>query len=220
MTRVERQSLNQRIVKFYLGAAKRKKNVVIQHFLEKIPRRTIYNVLKKYENSKTVKDKDTSGHPKKLCRGSMTRLKCLVNHKTGVSLRRLGSKFEVNHETVRKCLKELDTRVPIPNFDRKMFAYLHRYRSPLFHTRTKIFFRVHDLWILLFRMVYNSSFGSRIFAEKSAAYGEELHLSLLGVMSLISTLQQNICEKAPFKKKSIFHEFCKKIEGTMSQTIL
>ena len=30
-------------------------------------------------------------------------------------------------------------RVPVPNFDTKMFAYLHRHRSPLFHTRTKIF---------------------------------------------------------------------------------
>ena len=76
-------------------------------------------------------------------------------------------------------------RVPVPNFDRKMFAYLRRHRSQLFHTRTKIFFRVQDLWILLFRMVYNSSLCSRIFAEKSAVYCEELRLLLLGIMSLI-----------------------------------
>lgn len=109
MTRGERESLNQRIVQFYLGVAKGQKNVVIEHFMkEKVARRTIYNVLKKYEDTKDVTDKHRSGRPKKLCRGSMTRLKRLVNHKTGVSLRRLGSKFGVSHETIRKCLKEMN----------------------------------------------------------------------------------------------------------------
>ena len=65
-------------------------------------------MLKTYEDTKTVKDKDRSGRPKKLSRGSMTLLKRLVNHKTGVSLRRLGSKFKVSHVTIRNCLKEMN----------------------------------------------------------------------------------------------------------------
>ena len=109
MTRAEREGLNQRIVQFYLGVAERRKNLVIKHFSkEKVPHRTIYNVLKRYEDTGNVKDKHRSGRPKKLCRRSMARLKHLVNQKTGVSLRQLGSKFEVSPETIRQSLRGMN----------------------------------------------------------------------------------------------------------------
>jgi transposase len=74
---------------------------------EKIPRRTIYNILQKYERSGEVGDKPRCSRPKKLSRGELTRLKRLVNHKTGISLRRLAPKFWVSHETIRNQLRDM-----------------------------------------------------------------------------------------------------------------
>ena len=57
MTKSKRESLQKRIVQFYLNAANRKKNLTVNHFLnEKIPRRTLYNVITKYEECETKKD--------------------------------------------------------------------------------------------------------------------------------------------------------------------
>ena len=55
-----------------------------------------------------------------------------------------------------------------------------------FTFKKQIFLYFHNLWILLFRMVYNSSFLPCIFTEKSAVYDEGLHLSLLSDMSPIT----------------------------------
>jgi transposase len=108
MTRSERELMQKRIVNFYVNIANKKKNVTVNHFLkEKLPRQTIYNIIKKYEECGYVGDKPRSGRPKKLCRKQMSRLKHLVNHKTGVSLRLLTSKFPVTHETIRTYLESV-----------------------------------------------------------------------------------------------------------------
>jgi transposase len=111
MTRSERESMQKRIVNFYLNIANKKKNVTVDHFLkEKIPRQTIYSIIKKYEKCGYVGDKPRSGGPKKLCRRQMTRLNDLVNHKTRVSLRQLASKFQVSYETIRTNLEEMNIK--------------------------------------------------------------------------------------------------------------
>ncbi len=108
MTKSEREHLQKRIVQFYLNVAGEQKSVTVNHFLEeKIPRRTIYNILQKYERSGEVGDKPRCGRPKKLSRGGLTRLKRLVNHKTGISLRRLAPKFRVSHVTIRNQLRDM-----------------------------------------------------------------------------------------------------------------
>ncbi len=85
------------------------KNVTVNHFFkEKIPRETIYSIIEKYEESDHVGEKPRSGRLKKLCRGRFTRLKRLVNHKTGVALRRLASKFRVSQQTIRTYLEEMN----------------------------------------------------------------------------------------------------------------
>ena len=91
MIKSERESLQKRIVQFYLNVANRKKNLTVNHFLnEKIPRRTIYNVITKYEECGHIGDKKRSGHPKKLSSKHISRLKNFANHNTGISLRVTG----------------------------------------------------------------------------------------------------------------------------------
>ncbi len=50
MTRSERESLQKRIVQFFVDIANENKSVTVNHFMkEKIPRQTIYSIIKKYE---------------------------------------------------------------------------------------------------------------------------------------------------------------------------
>ena len=51
-----------------------------------------------------------SARPKKLSRGQLTRLKRLVNKRTGISLRRLASRFKVSYQTVSNHLKVMGIR--------------------------------------------------------------------------------------------------------------
>ena len=90
------------------------------------------------------------------------------------------------------CQSGASYRVPVPNIDRKIFVCLVWSRSQLFQARTKIFLCLHNLWILLFPIIYNPSIHPRILAEKSAVYDEGLPLLILGDMSPISTLHINM----------------------------
>ena len=74
-----------------------KKKVTINHFLqEQIPRSTIYRIIKKYEEFGTTDEKRRAGLPKKLSTQQLTRLKRLTDQKTGISLRQIAPKFNVN----------------------------------------------------------------------------------------------------------------------------
>jgi transposase len=63
-----------------------------------------------YEESGHIEDKPRSGRPKKLCHEQLTRLKHLVNHKTGVSVIQLSSKFHVCPQTIRTNLREMNIK--------------------------------------------------------------------------------------------------------------
>ena len=70
MTRFERDCLKSRIVQHYINVANRQKKITVNHFLqEKVPRRTIYYIIKRYEESGAIVDKPRSGRPKKLTTG-------------------------------------------------------------------------------------------------------------------------------------------------------
>ena len=84
-----------RLVQNYVNVANKQKQFTVNHFVqEKIRRQTIYSIIRKYEESGYVGDKPRSGHPKKLSRGQLTRLKRLVNKRTEISLRRLAPRFK------------------------------------------------------------------------------------------------------------------------------
>ena len=75
--------------------------MTVNHFLqEHIPRPTIYRIIKKYGEFGTISDKPGAGRPKKLSTQQLTRLKCLTDQKTGISLRQIAPKFNVNISTI------------------------------------------------------------------------------------------------------------------------
>ena len=108
MTRSDREHLANRIVQHYTTTAKLKKSVTINHFLaENIPRQTVYSIIQKYDTCGTIGDKPRSGRPRKISSGQRTRLKRLVNHKTGISLRKIVKKFNVHRKTIQRELDDI-----------------------------------------------------------------------------------------------------------------
>ena len=70
MACINREQLQKRVVQRYVNEANKEKQITVNHFVqEKIPRQTIYSIIRKYEESGYVADRPRSTHPKKLSRG-------------------------------------------------------------------------------------------------------------------------------------------------------
>ena len=111
MAPINREQLQKRVVQHYVNVANKQKQITINHFVqEKVPHQTIYSIISKYEESGYVGAKPRFSHPKNLSRGQLTRLKHLVNKRTGISLRRLVPRFKLSYQTVSNHLKAMGIR--------------------------------------------------------------------------------------------------------------
>ena len=111
MARINREQLQKRVVQHCVNVANKQKQIIVNHFVqEKIPRQTIYSIIRKYAESGYVGNKPRAGRPKKLSREQLTRLKRLVNKRTEISLRRLAPRFKVSYQTVSHHLKAMGIR--------------------------------------------------------------------------------------------------------------
>ena len=71
--------------------------MTVNHFLqERIPRPTIYWIMKNFVESVVIGDKARSDRPDKLSKQQLTRLKRLTDQKTRISLRQIAPKFDVD----------------------------------------------------------------------------------------------------------------------------
>ena len=107
MALINREQLQKRVVQRYVNVANKQKQITVNHFVQ---RQTISSIIRKYEKSGYVGDKSRSSRPKKLSRGQLTRLKRLVNKRTGISLRRSAPRFKVSYQTVSNHLKSMGIR--------------------------------------------------------------------------------------------------------------
>ena len=108
MTCSEREYLAKRIVQHSVNIADRQKKITVNPFLqEQILRPTIYRIIKKFEESDVIGDKSRSARPDKLSKQQLTRLKCLTDQKTGISLRKIAPKFDVDILTISRHLKAM-----------------------------------------------------------------------------------------------------------------
>ena len=119
--------------------------------------------------------------------------------------------------------KKLVSTVHFPNSVGKILPCFVSISVRLFYIRSKIFLHIQILWILLFQMIYFSSFIVHVFIVKLSVYKKSLHLTELGSSSLILSISKKISliltllikyiEKLNFKKKSIFPYFSREMEG-------
>lgn len=108
MTRSEREHLKKRIVQYYVHIVNRSKKLTVNHFVqEQVPRRSIYRIIQVFEDTGTINDKPRSGRPKKLSAKQLKQMKLLTDQKTGISLRQIARKFDVNVSTISRQLNAM-----------------------------------------------------------------------------------------------------------------
>ncbi|CAF4652187.1 unnamed protein product, partial [Rotaria sp. Silwood2] len=72
-----------------------KKKDVVKHFqTEGVPRRTVYDIIKRYESGLPCEDKPRQGRPAKLNKQQLQKLKKSAENRVGTSQRKLAKKFE------------------------------------------------------------------------------------------------------------------------------
>jgi len=89
------EDLRKRVYAFMNLNLDTEKNFIANHFImEGHPKSTIYDIIKRQESSKPAERKVGSGKPAKIMtKKAIKRLKNRINHKDGVSQRRLGQIF-------------------------------------------------------------------------------------------------------------------------------
>ena len=132
-TRREHEDIAKRIITFHISSGNSILKTTVSHFLkQKVPRQTIYDILKKYNLHKTRTFLSKSGRPAKI---SDKEVQSLV--KTGISQRRLGRQFAVHQSMISRTLKKrtsvkIFTRRKAPKYrDEKQ---KHRAQIKFLHT--------------------------------------------------------------------------------------
>lgn len=87
------------------------KSAVVKHFAnEKYPRRTIYSIIRRWEEGLPIDDMPRTGRPKKMGKKDLIKLKKMTENRVGVSQRKLAGKFGVSEFCIRYNLKKLDLK--------------------------------------------------------------------------------------------------------------
>ena len=98
------------------------RKVTAAHFVaEGIPKKTVYDIIKRYLVRGTVERRRGSGRPaRKMKSRNRQRLKRMVNHKTGLSQRALASTFGCSQAYICKVIKKLKIayrqRMKVPKY--------------------------------------------------------------------------------------------------------
>ena len=91
---------------FYKLNHNKGKSYTYKHFKHSgLSRAVIYKILSRFDENGNVDRKSGSGRPKILSKENQKKLLKDVNHKSGVSQRKLASKYGVSHVTIGKTIK-------------------------------------------------------------------------------------------------------------------
>ena len=104
----EREFFRKLLENFIVKNPQFKQCQVVHHFVrEGIARRTVYNALNRRKNGQSILEVTRSGRPSSWTSSMKVKLKRLVNHRKGVSQRKLGNKFNKHHMTIGRQIKKL-----------------------------------------------------------------------------------------------------------------
>ena len=97
MAKVDRIALNERIVFFYLNKTNKNKYLTFKHFKEEgVPKTTIYNVMRKYDETGMYEDLPRSGRPPKLNDKKVNQLVKIFNNKCNIGQRNVARQMGVS----------------------------------------------------------------------------------------------------------------------------
>ena len=106
ITRGGREAPAERIYNFNHGSAGESKKTTVNCFLkQKIPRRTVYDMLGKYLTYAIKKDRPRSGRPLKLFGQKLTAIVRSVINRCGLSRRKIARLFQVHQWTISHNLR-------------------------------------------------------------------------------------------------------------------
>ena len=105
------------------------KTDVVKHFqTEGVPRRTIYNIIKRYESGLSCEDKPRQDRPAKLNKQQLQKLKSSAKNHVGTNQRKLAKKFEVSRARIQRILKKIGLkyykRQRAPKYARKQLEQI------------------------------------------------------------------------------------------------
>jgi transposase len=85
------------------------KKFTADHFIsEGVSKSTIYDIMKRFESGASVYDKKSSGRPPKIfTKRAKAKLKRLTNNKSGISQRKLASRFKCSQKLVLLALRDM-----------------------------------------------------------------------------------------------------------------
>lgn len=84
---------------------------VVKHFqAEGVPRRTIYHVIKRFQDGIPCYDNPRTGRPPKINQKCQENLRNTVENRVGISQRRLALKFNVSKTCIQENLKKMDLK--------------------------------------------------------------------------------------------------------------
>jgi transposase len=117
MKKIESEQLSKRVVTFYNNEGSRVMKLTAAHFKkEKVPERTIYNIISKYLKYNTTEFRPKNGRPRKISNQQLQSLVKSVQDRVGVSQRRLARRFNVSQSTISRNLK---TRTSVRIYKRR-----------------------------------------------------------------------------------------------------
>lgn len=116
--RSKQEETRKRIYEFFLKNRSKGKKFTVDHFeVEKIPKRTIYRIIKRAENDSGHERVKGSGRIAKIMnKKNIKRLKAMFDHHDGVSQRQAARKFKCTQPMICKTLK---TKTRIVCFKKK-----------------------------------------------------------------------------------------------------
>ena len=103
--------VNEAIATFYELNRPKGKYFTYSNFKNELPKTTIYRIMKFVDERGSISRKEGSGRPPALDQKQRLKLSRMVNHKTGVSQRKLGEKLNVGKSTVNRHIKSLGIQV-------------------------------------------------------------------------------------------------------------
>ena len=107
----ERRVLRESIANFYQINHDKGKFFTYPNFKSALPKTTIYRIMNEFDDRGTVSRKTGSGRPEALTKENKSKLRKLINNKTGVSQRKLGKKFNLAQTTISTHIKKLGIEV-------------------------------------------------------------------------------------------------------------
>ena len=104
-----RETLRKRVYFYYEKNRSHGKKFTVDHFLsEGVSKSTIYDILRRCDSGGSVLDRKSSGLPPKIfTKKAKSSLKRLVNNKSGISQRKLASRFKCSQTLILKALRSM-----------------------------------------------------------------------------------------------------------------